>query len=297
MIGLRENAISASTTFQGLRTTGEPLRDGDSVIFFDRKDREYLKTLRAGETISIRGGTIAVDDLLGRPDGFSVRSSLRERFVVLRPTLERLIPNLPRKAQVIYPKDLGLILMWGDVYPGATVVEAGVGPGALTLALLRAVGREGRVISFETREEHARAAERNVARYYGAAPQWTLEVGDVADGLRNLTVDRIFLDLPEPWRQTDLAWSALRPGGLFLLDDWVRMPLSRYAQDRPRDRTESPERRRAGWLRMFPFHNKYTADDWKWLLAEAGFSLVSSVQIRPQSQIFVAVVRTPFDPA
>lgn len=212
----REDAIPDSTTFHGLRTTGEPLRDGDSVIFFDRKDREYLKTLRAGETISIRGGNIAVDDLLGRPDGFSVRSSLRERFVVLRPTLERLIPNLPRKAQVIYPKDLGLILMWGDVYPGATVVEAGVGPGALTLALLRAVGPEGRVISFENREEHARAAERNVARFYGAAPQWTLEVADVADGLRELTVDRIFLDLPEPWRQTDLAWRALRPGGVFL---------------------------------------------------------------------------------
>ena len=183
---------------------------------FDRKDREYLKTLRAGETISIRGGNIAVDDLLGKPDGVSVRSTLKERFVVLRPTLERLIPNLPRKAQVIYPKDLALILMWGDVFPGATVVEAGVGPGALTLALLRAVGPEGRVISFEIREEHARAAERNVARYYGAAPQWTLELGDVSEGLRNLSVDRVFLDLPEPWRQTDLAWRALRPGGVFL---------------------------------------------------------------------------------
>ena len=212
----QEVSISTSDTFNGLRTTGEPLRDGDSVIFFDRKDREYLKTLRAGETISIRGGTIAVDQLLGKPDGVSVRSSLRERFVVLRPTLERLIPNLPRKAQVIYPKDLGLILMWGDVYPGATVVEAGVGPGALTLALLRAVGPEGRVISFETREEHARAAERNVARYYGTAPQWTLTVEDVSDGLRDLSVDRVFLDLPEPWRQTDLAWRALRPGGVFL---------------------------------------------------------------------------------
>ncbi|MDE0028283.1 MAG: tRNA (adenine-N1)-methyltransferase [Deltaproteobacteria bacterium] len=215
-VALQGATIPDSNKSHGLRATGEPLRDGDSVVFFDRKDREYLKTLRAGETISIRGGTIAVDDLLGRPDGFSVRSSLRERFVVLRPTLERLIPNLPRKAQVIYPKDLALILMWGDVYPGATVVEAGVGPGALTLALLRAVGPEGRVISFETREEHARAAERNVARYYGAAPQWTLEVADVADGLRELTVDRVFLDLPEPWRHTDLAWRALRPGGVFL---------------------------------------------------------------------------------
>ncbi len=215
--GLREQAISTlSTTFSGLRSTGELLQEGDSVILFDRKDREYLKTLRAGEMISIRGGTIAANDLLGKPDGVSIRSSLKERFVVLRPTLERLIPNLPRKAQVIYPKDLGLILMWGDVYPGATVIEAGVGPGALTLALLRAVGPEGRVISFEIREEFARAAERNVARYYGAAPQWTLEIGDVSDGLQDCTADRIFLDLPEPWRQTDHAWRALRPGGVFL---------------------------------------------------------------------------------
>ena len=103
--------------FNGLRTTGAPLHDGDSVIFIDRKNREYLKTLRAGDIISIRGGTISADNLLGRPDGVGVRSSLKERFVVLRPTLERLIPNLPRKAQVIYPKDLGLILMWGGL-PG-----------------------------------------------------------------------------------------------------------------------------------------------------------------------------------
>ena len=214
--GTREAVISNSTTFNGLRTTGQPLRDGDSVVLFDRKDREYLKTLRTGETISIRGGTIAVDDLLGKPDGVSVRSSLKEWFVVLRPTLERLIPNLPRKAQVIYPKDLAHILMWGDVFPGATVVEAGVGPGALTLALLRAVGPQGRVISFEIREDHARAAERNVARYFGEAPQWTLEIGDVSEGLRNVDADRIFLDLPEPWRQTELAWRALRPGGVFV---------------------------------------------------------------------------------
>ena len=206
----------SSAEFHGLRTTGEPLRDGESVIFFDRKDREYLKTLRAGETVSIRGGAIAADDLLGKADGVVVRSSLKERFVVLRPTLERLVPNLPRKAQVIYPKDLALLLMWGDVYPGATVVEAGVGPGALTLALLRAVGPGGRVVSFELREEFARAAERNVARYYGPAPQWTLEVGDVSEGLRDLSADRIFLDLPEPWRQTERAWRALRPGGVFL---------------------------------------------------------------------------------
>lgn len=182
----------------------------------DRKARQYLKRLTANVTLSIRGGKIAADELIGREDGTKIRSSLNEAFVVLRPTLEQLIPNLPRKAQVIYPKDIALILMWGDVYPGATVVEAGVGPGALTLALLRAVGPQGRVISYELRDDFARAAEKNVAAYYGPAPQWTLEIGDISDGLTRHTADRIFLDLPEPWHQTHRAWDALRAGGVFV---------------------------------------------------------------------------------
>jgi tRNA (adenine57-N1/adenine58-N1)-methyltransferase len=192
------------------------LQEGEPVIFVDRKRRQYLKRLTANATLSIRGGKFSVGDLIGQENGAKVRSSLNEPFVILRPTLEQLIPNLPRKAQVIYPKDIALMLMWGDVYPGITVIEAGVGPGALTLALLRAVGAEGRLISYEIREDFARAAEKTVAAYFGPAPQWTLMVGDVSDGLGHHEADRIFLDLPEPWHQTDRAWEALRPGGILV---------------------------------------------------------------------------------
>ena len=113
-----------------------PLREGEAIILLDRKEREYLRRLNKGREISIRGGKIAVEDLIGQEDGRTVRSSMNESFVVVRPTLAQLIPQLPRKAQVIYPKDIALILIWADIFPGAKVIEAGVGPGALTLALL-----------------------------------------------------------------------------------------------------------------------------------------------------------------
>src|SRR5262245_53036342 len=193
-----------------------PLTDGESVILLDRKYRLYLKRLVRGKDLLIRGGKIPSAELIGAEDGSVVRSSMNEEFIVLRPTLAQLIPNLPRQAQVIYPKDIGPILLWADVFPGATVVEAGVGPGALTMALLRAVGATGRVISYEIREDFLKMARDNVQRFYGAADNWTATIGDVAADLAETAVDRIILDLPEPWKVTDRAWQALAPGGVLL---------------------------------------------------------------------------------
>ncbi len=193
-----------------------PLCEGEAVIFFDRKEREYLKRLERGKKISIRGGRIAIEEIIGLEEGSVVRSSLNEPFLVLRPTLAQLIPNLPRRAQVIYPKDIGPILIWGDIFPGAKVIEAGVGPGALTMALLRAVGSEGRVTSYEIREDFAQMARDNIACYFGPAAHWTLKVEDITLHLEETDVDRIILDLPEPWQLTDRAWRALRPGGILL---------------------------------------------------------------------------------
>lgn len=193
-----------------------PLQAGDSVLFIDRKERQYLRTLESGKAISIRGGTIPGGEIIGLEEGSLVRSSANERYLVFRPTLAQLIPNLPRKAQVIYPKDLGLILVWADIFPGATVVEAGVGPGALTLALIRNVGATGRVISYEVREDFAAMARRNVERFHGRADHWTLKVKDVYTGLEETGVDRILLDLPEPWRLVEKSWEALHPGGILL---------------------------------------------------------------------------------
>lgn len=193
-----------------------PLREGEAVIFFDRKEREYLKRLERGKKLSVRGGSIPVEEILGQEEGIIVRSSMNEPFLVLRPTLAQLIPNLPRQAQVIYPKDIGIVLVWADIFPGAKVIEAGVGPGAMSIALLRAVGPAGSLISYEIREDFAKMARDNVSHYYGPAAHWTLKVEDVAEHLDESDVDRIILDLPEPWHLLEKAWKALRPGGIVL---------------------------------------------------------------------------------
>src|SRR3989441_3231126 len=160
-----------------------PLQESEPVVLVDRKEREYLARLEVNRPIAIRGGKIAVEELIGRDEGSVVRSSLNEPFLIFRPSFPQLIPNLPRNAQVIYPKDLGPILIWADLFPGARVVEAGGGAGALSMALLRAIAGEGRLYSYELRQDFAAMAEKNVAKYFGAAPNWTLKIGDVATEL------------------------------------------------------------------------------------------------------------------
>jgi tRNA (adenine57-N1/adenine58-N1)-methyltransferase len=135
---------------------------------------------------------------------------------VFRPSLPQLIPNLPRTAQVIYPKDIGLILIWADIFPGARVVEAGVGAGALSMSLLRSLGDSGQLISYEIRPDFAELAQKNVARFFGVASNWTVKIGDVAAQLEEREIDRVILDLPEPWQVIEPAWRALRPGGILL---------------------------------------------------------------------------------
>jgi tRNA (adenine57-N1/adenine58-N1)-methyltransferase len=187
----------------------------DAVLFIDRKGRRYLKILAPGRKILIRGEIMA-DQLYGLDEGSRVKLSSGEHFLVLRPTYADLIPHLPRAAQVIYPKDTGPMLIWGDVYPGATVIEGGVGAGAFTIALLRAVGPHGRVISYELREDFAAHARRNVATFFGDAPNWELKLRDLYSGFDETDADRLFLDLPEPGRALEVAARALRPGGVFI---------------------------------------------------------------------------------
>src|SRR6202158_2719817 len=200
---------------QALGTLDSRLKENDAVIFIDRKGRRYLKMLRAGKKILIRG-ELRADDLFGIEEGSRVKFSSGETFLVLRPTYADLIPHLPRQAQVIYPKATGPLLVWGDVLPGATVIEGGVGAGAFTIALLRAVGPAGRVISYELREDFAAAARRNVAAFFGEAPNWTLKLGDLYAGFEETGVDRLFLDLAEPGRALGVAARALRGGGVLV---------------------------------------------------------------------------------
>ena len=190
------------------------LRDQDAIILLDRKERTYLRTLRRGGRISVRGNPLPCDALIGLAEGSTVETASGEPLLVLRPTYAQLVPSLPRRAQPIYPKDTGPILLWGDIGPGMQVVEVGTGPGALTIALLRAVGPTGRLVSYEAREDFAAMARENVARFHGPAPQWTLRVGDALAGLAERDVDRLIVDLAEPWQLLDAAARALRPGAV-----------------------------------------------------------------------------------
>jgi len=201
----------------GAAAAGALLRAGEAVLFIDSKEREYLRTLRPGTRIHIRSGFIAADDVIAKPEGREIENSGRETFLVLRPTYASLIPNLPRRAQVIYPKDVGTILLWGDIAPGVRVIEVGTGPGALSMALLRAVGPTGEVISYEIRPDFAEMAQANVRQFLGEAPNWTVKLADARDGITERDADRMVIDLAEPWTLLPAAKQALRPGAVLIV--------------------------------------------------------------------------------
>ncbi len=192
------------------------LRAGESVLLIDRKERQYLRALRAGKRIHLRNGTLLADDLIGGPEGRTVLNTAGEPYLILRPTYANLIPNLPRRAQVIYPKDIGPILLWGDIHPGARVLEVGTGPGALTIALLRAVGPAGEVFSYEIRPDFCDMARENVEQFFGRPPNWTLRLADGRDGFAETDLDRMIIDLAEPWTLLRQAAAALRPGAVLV---------------------------------------------------------------------------------
>jgi tRNA (adenine57-N1/adenine58-N1)-methyltransferase len=192
------------------------LQPGDDVLFVDAKEREYLRTLKPGSRISLHKGSFQADHLIGLPEGSLVYTQNNEPFRILRPTYAHLIPNLPRRAQVIYPKDVGVMLLWGDIQPGVSVVEVGAGPGSLTIALLRAIGPTGTLTTVELREDHVEMARANVARFFGDAPNWTVQLADAYEGFAAQDIDRILLDIPEPWRVLPHAAKALRYGGVLI---------------------------------------------------------------------------------
>jgi len=193
-----------------------PFAPGDRVLLVDAKKRRHLVTLAEGGAFHSHAGVVDHADLLGREEGITVRTSLGARMIAVRPTLAEYVLKMPRGAQVIYPKDLGPILMLADVFPGARVLESGVGSGALTITLLRAVGTAGRVLGYELREEFADRARRNVEGFLGSGQPLQVEVRDVYDGIDADGLDRVLLDLPEPWRVVKHAEHALRPGGILL---------------------------------------------------------------------------------
>ena len=195
---------------------GEPFRDGERIILLDGKGRRYLVRLEAGAVFHYHGGAVPHDLVIGSEEGTTVHSSTGSSLVCFRPRLVDFVLKMGRGAQVIYPKDLGPILVYADVFAGARVLEAGTGSGALTMALARAVGAEGRVVSYEVRQEFHEVARQNLEQFFGKVPAWVdLRLGD----LREVTAaaerfHRAILDVPSPWDLLPAVGEVLLSGGM-----------------------------------------------------------------------------------
>lgn len=187
---------------------------GQRVILMDSRGRKYLITLVGGGQFHFHRGIVMHDVLLGETEGCVVRSTTGEEVVAFRPSLEEFVLKMPRGAQVVYAKDLAMITSLGDIYPGATVVEGGAGSGALTISLLRAVGESGRVITYEVREDFSEVARANVEEFLGKAENLQIHLQSIYERIHESDVDRVVLDLPEPWRALPPVEEALRPGGI-----------------------------------------------------------------------------------
>ena len=201
-----------------IRRTG-PFGVGDRVQLTDSKGRHYTMILNPGSEFHTHRGAVTHDSVIGQPEGSVVKSTNGDAFLVLRPLLIDYVMSMPRGAQVIYPKDAAQIIHEGDVFPGARVLEAGAGSGALTCSLLRAVGPAGEVISYEVRDDHAEHARRNVATFFGGDPaNWTLTIADLVDcDLPETSVDRVVLDMLAPWDVLESVARVLVPGGVLIV--------------------------------------------------------------------------------
>lgn len=190
---------------------------GDRIQLTDPKGKLYSFTISPGKEWHTHKGWINHDDLVGLPEGSVVATTAGLKFTAFKPLLADFVLSMPRGATIVYPKDSAMIVGVADIYPGAKVLEAGVGSGALTLSLLRAVGEKGSVHSVERRAEFADNARANVGQYFGGVPQqWTLTVGDLQEQHVDQTFDRVVLDMLAPWECVAKSAEALRPGGVFL---------------------------------------------------------------------------------
>lgn len=210
-------------------------REGERIQLTDPKGRMHTITLTPGKQFHTHRGHIRHDDLIGSPDAVTVTNTAGVEYLALRPLLSDYVMSMPRGAAVVYPKDAGQIVTMADIFPGARVVEAGVGSGALSMSLLRAVGEAGRVYSFERREDFAAIAAGNAREFFGADhPAWSITLGDLVEMLpqtvENGTVDRVVLDMLAPWECLEVAHGALAPGGVLICYVATATQLSRVAE-------------------------------------------------------------------
>lgn len=228
--------MTADQTPTGAAHRRGPFRAGDRVQLTDPRGRLHTVTLAPGGSFHTHRGYFSHDALIGAPEGTVVRNTSGIEYLALRPLLADHVLSMPRGAAVVYPKDAGQIVTMGDIYPGARVVEAGVGSGALTMSLLRAVGDGGALHSIERREDFADIARANVEGFFGGPhPAWRLSIGDLADVLPTVaepgSVDRVVLDMLAPWENLDAVATALAPGGVLTAYVATTTQLSRLAED------------------------------------------------------------------
>ncbi len=212
-----------------------PFAEGERVQLTDPKGRLHTITLEPGKEFHTHRGRLAHDDLIGAPDGSTARNTAGVEYLAVRPLLADYVLSMPRGAAVVYPKDAGQIVIMADIFPGARVVEAGVGSGALSMSLLRAVGDLGHLHSFERREDFADIARGNVESFFGGPhPAWQVTVGDLVETLPLViapgTIDRVVLDMLAPWECLDVVADALAPGGVLICYVATTTQLSRVAE-------------------------------------------------------------------
>jgi tRNA (adenine57-N1/adenine58-N1)-methyltransferase len=208
-----------------------PLQPGEWVRLSDPKGRKHNVRLEAGLEFSTKKGQIRHDDMIGHPEGIVIESSMGAPYQVFRPLLFEYVVSMPRGAAIIYPKDAAQIVTMADIYPGARVVEAGAGSGSLTTYLLRAIGEHGTLGSYEIREDFAENVVRNVEQATGGGhPGWTLTVGDVRETITEPEIDRLILDMVDPWTCIPMAVERLVPGGIICAYVATTTQLSRFVE-------------------------------------------------------------------
>ena len=257
---------------------------GDRIQLTDPKGKLYSFTITVDKEWHTHKGWIVHNDLIGLPEGSVVSTSAGLKFTAFKPLLADYVLSMPRGATIIYPKDAALIIGFADIYPGARVLEAGVGSGALTLSLLRAVGADGHVHSVERREEFAENATSNVANYFSGVPKnWTLTLGSLQEQVFVAPFDRIILDMLAPWECVSLASHVLRPGGVLLAYVATTTQLSTMAEAIKSDgnftEPESSESLIRGWhhegLAVRPQHR---------MIAHTGF-LIQTRRMAPGVEV------------
>lgn len=227
--------MSVNTSPCGAELRRGAFQPNDRVQLTDTKGRMQTITLRTGGTYHTHRGSLEHDEIIGKPEGIIVKTTSGVELQALRPLLSDYTISMPRGAAVVYPKDAGQIVAMADIFPGARVIEAGVGSGALSLFLLRAIGDQGELHSFERREDFAEIANKNVEHFFGGPhPAWQLTVCDLADGIEEFitpaSIDRVVLDMLAPWENIDAAAKALTPGGVLICYVATATQLSRVCE-------------------------------------------------------------------